>query len=123
MWPLRARQIAPIALVLGLTVAGFIVARVMAEHGARRDAERRAEVATARISGRVTQAVSLTESLRRFMGDAGGTGGTSAQFATKALGGLSPAGLPAAAWIERGPPPRGAAHPPRAGQPNPSPRT
>ena len=120
---MRARQIAPIALVLGLTVAGFIVARVMAEHGARRDAERRAEVATARISGRVTQAVSLTESLRRFMVDAGGTGVTSAQFATNALGWLSPAGLPAAAWIERVPTTRRAAYELRAGQPIVSPDT
>src|SRR4051794_5725245 len=123
MWPLRARQIAPIALVLGLTVAGFIVARVLADHGARRDAERRAEVATARISGRVAQAVSLTESLRRFMVDAGGTGVTSAQFATNALGWLSPAGLPAAAWVERVPAARRAAYELRAGQPIVSPDT
>ena len=100
---MRPRQIAPIALVLGLTVAGFIIARVLAEHGAGHDAERRAEVATAQIGGRVTQAVSLTESLRRFMVDAGGTGVTSAQFSRNAFGWLSPAGFPAAAWVEQVP--------------------
>src|SRR3954453_17344463 len=117
MWPLRARQIAPIALVLGLTLAGFVIARVLAEHGARRDAERRAEVAAAQIDGRVTQAVSLTESLRRFMVDAGGTGVTGAQFSRNAFGWLSPAGFPAAAWVERGPPPRRPAYEQRIGQP------
>ena len=76
---MRPRHIAPIALVLVLTVAGFFIARAAAEHGARRDAERRVEVATAQIGGRVAQAVSLTESLRRFMEDAGGIGVTESQ--------------------------------------------
>jgi PAS domain S-box-containing protein len=120
---LRARHIAPIALVLALTIAGFIVTRVLADHGARRDDERRAEVATARISARVAQAVSLTESLRRFMVDAGGTGVTSAQFATNALGWLSPAGLPAAAWIEPVPATRRAAYEKRTGLPIVAPDT
>jgi PAS domain S-box-containing protein len=117
----RPRQIAPIALVLGLAVAGFIIARVLAEHGARREAERRAEVATAQIGGRVTQAVSLTESLRRFMVDAGGTGVTSAQFSRNAFGWLSPAGFPAAAWVERVPASRRPAYEQRIGQPIVSP--
>jgi hypothetical protein len=99
----RSRQIAPIALVLGLTVAGFVIARVSAEHSARRDDQHRAELAAAQIGGRVAQAVSLTESLRRFMVDTGGTGVTSAQFARNAFWWLSPAGFPAAAWVERVP--------------------
>ena len=102
-WRPRPRRIAPTALLLGLTVAGFIIALVLAEHDARRGAERRAEVATAQIAGRVAQAASLTESLRRFMVDAGGTGVTSAQFARNAFRWLSPAGLPAAAWVQRVP--------------------
>ena len=121
VWPLRLRHIAPIALVLGLAVAGFIVARVLAEHDARRDAEHRAEVAAAQIRGRVAQAVSLTESLRRFMVDAGGTGVTSAQFSRNAFGWLSPAGFPAAAWVERVPASRRAAYERRIGQPIVSP--
>jgi len=112
----RPRQIAPVALVLGLTVAGFIIARVSAERGAQRDAERRAEVATAQIGGRVAQAVSLTESLRRFMLDAGGTGVTNAQFSRNAFGWLSPAGFPAAAWVERVPSSRRAAYEQRTGE-------
>src|SRR5579862_2971594 len=99
----RSRQIAPIALVLGLTVAGFVIARVSAEHSARRDDEHRAELAAAQIRGRVAQAVSLTESLRRFMVDTGGTGVTSAQFARNAFWWLSPPGFPAAAWVEQVP--------------------
>jgi PAS domain S-box-containing protein len=114
---LRPRQIASIALVLGLTVAGFIIARVLADHGARRDAERRAEVASAQIGGRVAQAVSLTESLRRFMVHAGGTGVTGAQFSRNAFAWLSPAGFPAAAWVERVPASRRRAYERRSGQP------
>jgi PAS domain S-box-containing protein len=114
---LRQRQIAPIALVLGLTLAGFIIAHMLAERGARRDAEHRAEVAAAEIDGRVAQAVSLTESLRRFMVDAGGTGVTSAQFSRNAFGWLSPAGFPAAAWVERVPASRRGAYEQRTGQP------
>jgi hypothetical protein len=73
---------------------GFIIARVLAEHGARRDAEHRAEVAAAEIDDRVGQAVSLTESLRRFMGEAGGTGVTSAQFLEERIRVAQPCGLP-----------------------------
>jgi PAS domain S-box-containing protein len=43
----RPRQIAPVSLVLVLTVAGFVVARLLAERDARRDSERSAEVAAA----------------------------------------------------------------------------
>ena len=94
------------ALVLGLTIVGFVIAHVLAERDARRDADRRAEVAAAQIRGRVAQAASLTESLRQYMLDAGGTGVTSDQFSRNALSWLSPAGFPAAAWVER----IGAAH-------------
>jgi PAS domain S-box-containing protein len=118
---LRPRQIAPIALVLGLTVAGFIIARVLTEQGARRDAEHRAEVAAAQIRGRVAQAVSLTESLRRFMVDAGGTGVTGAQFARNAFWWLSPAGFPAAAWVEQVPASRRTTYEQQIGQPIVSP--
>jgi PAS domain S-box-containing protein len=100
---MRSRQIAPVALVLGLTVAGFVMARVVAEHSARGDGEHRAELAAAQIRGRVAQAVSLTESVRRFMVNSGGTGVTSAQFAMNAFWWLSPAGFPAAAWVEEVP--------------------
>src|ERR1700748_3209191 len=91
------------ALVLAVTLAGFVVARMLAEQGARQDSEHRAEVAVAQVRGRVAQAVSLTESLRRFMVNAGGTGVTSSQFSTNAFWWLGPAGLPAAAWVEHVP--------------------
>ncbi len=101
VYRLRARQIAPIALVIGLTVACFIIARVVAEHDARRDSEHRAEVAAAQVGDRVAQAVSLTESLSRFMTDAGDSGVTNAEFSRNAFWWLSPAGFPAAAWVEQ----------------------
>jgi hypothetical protein len=116
VWPLRSRQIALVALVLGLTVGGSVIARVLAESGARHDSQHRAEVAAAQIRGRVAQAVALTESLRRFMVDAGGTGVTSAQFARNAFWWLSPAGFPAAAWVEQVPAARRAAYEREIGQ-------
>ena len=118
---MRPRQLAPIALVLGLTVACFIIARVLSEHGARRDSEHRAEIAAAQIRDRVAQAVSLTESLRRFMVDAGGSGVTNAQFSRNAFWWLSPADFPAAAWVEQVPASRSAAYEQRTGGPIVSP--
>ena len=71
-WGVRPRQIATVALVLGLTVAGFFLARLLGERDARRESDRRAEVAAAQIRARLAQATSLTESLRRFVvGSAG----------------------------------------------------
>jgi len=118
---LRLRQIAPIALVLGLTIACFIVARVSVERGARHDAEHRAQVAAAQVRDRVTQAMSLTESLRRFMVDAGGSGVTAAQFTQNAFRWLSPASFPAAAWVEQVPASQRAAYEQSIGQPIVSP--
>src|SRR5918996_2829819 len=114
---MRLRQITPLALVLALTVAGFIVARVVTEGEARRDSEHAAEVAAAQIRGRVAQAASLTESLSQYMLNASGTGVTSDQFARNALRWLSPAGFPAAAWVERVRDSRRASYERRIGQP------
>jgi PAS domain S-box-containing protein len=113
----RPRHIALVALVLGLTVAGFLVARQLAERDARRDSEHRAEVAATQIRDRVAQAASLTESLRRFMLNTSGTGVTSDQFARNALRWLSPADFAAAAWVEQVPDSRRAAYERRIGQP------
>jgi PAS domain S-box-containing protein len=97
----QPRHIARIALFLALTIVGFIIARVLAERDLRRDSDRRAEVATVQIHGRIAQAASVTESLRRFMLDARSTGVTSDQFASNALRWLGPARFPAAAWVEQ----------------------
>ena len=97
---MRPRQIAPVALILAVAVAGLIVARMLAERDVQRDSERRVEVALAQIHGRIAQAASLTESLRRFMVDAGGTGVTGYQFARNAFRWLGPADFRAAAWVE-----------------------
>src|SRR3954454_31908 len=84
-----------------MTVTAVIVARSLTDRDARRDSERRVEVAAAQIRDRIEQATSLTESLRLYMLDAGGTGVTSDQFTRNALRWLTPAELPAAAWAEQ----------------------
>jgi PAS domain S-box-containing protein len=98
---MQLRQIAPVALVLALTVAGFIGARLLGERDARRDSEHRAEVAAAQIRGRVEQGASLAESLRRFMAGVAGIGVTGQEFQTNASRWLSPAGFPAAGWVQQ----------------------
>jgi PAS domain-containing protein len=103
-----------VALIIGLTVAGFFGSRAVAERDARRDSAHRAEVAAAQIRGRVDQGVSLAESLRRFM--VAGTGVTSQEFESNASRWLSPAGFPAAAWVEQVPASRRAAYERRIGQ-------
>jgi PAS domain S-box-containing protein len=112
----QPRYIARVALFLALTVVGSIIARVLAERDLRRDSDRRAEVAAVQIHGRIAQAASLTESLRRFMLDARGTGVTSDQFAKNALRWLGPARFSAAAWVEQVPHSRRAAYERRIGQ-------
>jgi PAS domain S-box-containing protein len=97
---LRLRPIAAVALVLGLTVAGFIVARVLAERDARHESERRVAIASTQIESRLEEATSLTESLSQFMLDDSAAGVTNDQFTKNALRWLSPAGFPAAAWAE-----------------------
>jgi PAS domain S-box-containing protein len=114
---MRPRQIAPVALVLGLTVAGFIGARLLGEGDARRDSEHRADVAAAQIRGRVDQGASLAESLRRFMVSVPGSGVTSEDFASNSSRWLSPAGIPAAAWVEQVPASRRASYERRIGHP------
>jgi len=104
-------------LVLALTVAGFVVARLLGERGARRDSEHRAELAAAQIRGRVEQGASLAESLRRFMAGVGGAGVTNEEFQTNASRWLSPAGFPAAAWFEQVPASQRVAYQRRVGHP------
>jgi hypothetical protein len=97
----RARQIAPVALIIGLTVAGFFAVRLLGQRDARLDSNRRAEVANAEIRGRIEEGSSLAESLSRFMVSAAGTHVTGEEFERNASRWLSPAGFPAAAWVEQ----------------------
>src|SRR4051794_15848150 len=112
---MRPRQIAPIALVLALTLAGFLGARMLGEQDARRDSQRRADVAAAQIRARVEEGASLTESLRRFMVGSTGSGATSDEFESNASRWLGPAGFPAAAWVEQIPASRRGAYERRVG--------
>ncbi len=97
----RPRHIAPVALVLGLIVVAFLGTRLLGERDARQDSEHRAEVAAAQIRARVEQGSSLAESLSRFMVSLAGSPDASQEFASTASRWLSPAGFPAAAWIEQ----------------------
>src|SRR3954454_11098729 len=114
---MHLRQIAPVALVLALTVAGFIGARLLGERDARRDSEHRAEVVAAQIRGRVEQGASLAESLRRLMAGVAGIGVTDQEFQTNASRWLSPAGFPAAAWVQQVPATQRRAYERRIGHP------
>ena len=96
---MHPRLIARVALFLALTVVGFI-ARVLAERCATRP-DRRAEVAAVQIHGRIAQAASVTESLRRLMLDARSSGVTSDQFARNAA--CWAGAVLTAAWVEQVP--------------------
>jgi PAS domain S-box-containing protein len=89
-----------VGLVLVLTIAGSMLARGLAERDARRDSDRQVELAAALIGSRIGEATSLATSLRRFISTEGAAGVTNDQFAQIALRWLSPADVPAAAWVE-----------------------
>jgi len=114
---MRARQIAPVALIIGVTVVGFFAVRLLGQRDARLDSNRRAEVAAAQIRGRIEEGAALAESLRRFMVSGTGIGVTVGEFERNASRWLSPAGFSAAAWVERVPASRRAAYERRVGQP------
>ncbi|HEX6714818.1 MAG TPA: PAS domain S-box protein [Thermoleophilaceae bacterium] len=118
---MRPRHIAGVVLVLGLTVAGFIVTRSLAARDARHESTERAEIAVAQMRSRVEGAASLTESLRRFMTNEGVRGVTNDEFAMNAVRWLSPADLPAAAWAEQVGPGERAEYERRIGRPIASP--
>jgi PAS domain S-box-containing protein len=99
-WRIPLRRIAPVAVVLVLTLTGFLVASLLGKRDARRDSEHRAEVAAAQIRGRVADAASLAASLGRYMASVEPTGVTNEEFASTASRWLSPAGFPAVGWVE-----------------------
>src|SRR4029079_2531885 len=116
-WKVPPRQITPVALVLVITVAGFVVARLVTERDAQRHSERRAEVAVAQIEGRVGEGVQLTESLRRFMLDTARRTVTNGEFERNASRWLSPTGFPASGWAEQVPASRRTAYERRSAHP------
>jgi PAS domain S-box-containing protein len=111
---MRVRQITPVALVLGATIAASLGARLLGEQAARRDSDRRAEIAAAQIRDRVEEGSSLTGSLGQFVST---TDVTNQAFEINALQWLSPAGLPAAGWVERVPASGRAAYERQTGEP------
>jgi PAS domain S-box-containing protein len=98
---MRLRQIAPVALVLGVTLAGFFGTSLLGERDARVSSEHRAEIAAAQIRGRVDQGSSLAEGMRRLMETLAGYQFPGAEFQNNASRWLIPAGFSAAAWVEQ----------------------
>jgi PAS domain S-box-containing protein len=112
---MRPRQIATVALVLALTVAAFFGTRLLGERDARLNSEYRAEVAAAQIRGHVEQGSFLAESLAQFMLSVAGSRDAGEEFESNASRWLSPAGFPAAAWVEQVPAAQRAAYERRTG--------
>jgi PAS domain S-box-containing protein len=104
-------------LVLALTVAAFFGTRLLGEREARLDAEHRADVAAAQIRGHIDQGSSLADSLSRFVVSVAASRDASEQFQSNASRWLSPAGFPAAAWVEQVPASQRAAYERRTGNP------
>jgi PAS domain S-box-containing protein len=98
---MRLRQIAPVALVLGVILAGFFGTSLVGERDARVSSEHRAEIAAAQIRGRVDQGSSLAEGMRRLMETLAGYQFPGAEFQNNASRWLIPAGFSAAAWVEQ----------------------
>ena len=113
---MRPRQIASVALVLTLVVAGFVVARLVTERDARRDSEHSAELRRRRFAAASRMQRRSPRACASSCSTCSGTGVTSAESAQNALRRLSPAGFPAAAWVERVPDSRRAAYERRIGQ-------
>jgi PAS domain S-box-containing protein len=111
---MRVRQVTPVALVLAATIAGSFGAHLIEERDALRNSERSAEVAAAQIRDRVEEGSSLTESVAQYVST---TDVTIQAFEINALQWLSPAGLPAAGWVEQVPASGRAAYERRTGQP------
>jgi PAS domain S-box-containing protein len=109
----RLRQLAPVGLVLGLTIAGFLLARAFGEMDARRASTHRADIAATQVRDRVAQASTLADGVRRFLV---GPARPTKEFSD--VGGwLSLVGVPAAAWVERVPLSQRAAYERRTGHP------
>ncbi len=114
---MRPRQIVTAVLVLVLTVAAFFGTRLVGERDARLNSEYRAQVAAAQIRGRVEQGSFLAESLAQFMLSVAGSRDAGEEFESNASRWLSPAGFPAAAWVEQVPAALRAAYGRRTGLP------
>jgi PAS domain S-box-containing protein len=99
----RLRQFGPIVLVLVLTAVGFFVARAHGVSDARHESSHRAEIAATQVRDRVAQAAALVDGVRRLLAGPDSPGVTTEQFADVGARWLGPAGLPAAAWVERVP--------------------
>jgi PAS domain S-box-containing protein len=89
--------------VLLLTIAGFFAARQLGEMDAERDSSHRADIAATQLHDRVAQAETLVDGVRRVLSGHDTPNGTTEQLPDVGALWLNPAGLPAAAWVERVP--------------------
>ena len=99
---MRLRQLGPVGALLVLSVVGFFLARALGESNARRDSDRRAEIAAIRVRDRIVQATTLVDGVRRLLVSEP-TALTPAEFVQVGALWLAPSGLPAAGWVERVP--------------------
>jgi PAS domain S-box-containing protein len=90
----------PVVLILGLSVAGFFLARASGETNAKRDATHRADLAATQVRDHVADAGTLMDGMRRFLVGHAGSSVATEDFADIGARWLSPAGLPAAGWVE-----------------------
>jgi signal transduction histidine kinase len=111
-----ARLIVPVAVVLGLTIAGFVVARELGERDARRVSAYRAKLASTEIRTGVEQGADVVESLRRFLVGHVSSRITNEQFVEVGSRWLDPVGLDTAAWAESVPATERAAYERRLGR-------
>jgi signal transduction histidine kinase len=99
----NARLIVPVAVVLGLTVAGCLGARAFGQRDARRASSYRVTLAAMEVRDNVEHGADVTESIGRFLVEHVSASVTNQQFAEVASRWNKPAGLEAAAWVERVP--------------------
>jgi signal transduction histidine kinase len=113
----NARLIVPLAVVLGLAVAGCLGARAFGHRDARRASSYRVTLATTEVRSNLEHAADVAESVRRFLVGHVTAGVTNQQFADLASRWNGSTGLEAAAWVQPVPASERAAYERRLGLP------
>jgi signal transduction histidine kinase len=116
MSAVNTRLVVPVAVIIGLTVAGCLGARVVGQRDARRATAYRAQLASAQVQAGVQQGADVVESVRRFLLTHISASVTDRRFAEVASSWTSRAGLNATAWVESVPASERAAYEGRLGR-------
>jgi signal transduction histidine kinase len=96
----NTRLIVPVAVVVGLTIAGCLGARAIGQRDARRASAYRAQLASAQVQAGVEHGADVVESIRRFLLGHVSASVTPRRFDEVASSWTSPAGLDATGWVE-----------------------